>query len=704
VHCSKLAPLALIVALLAATPSARADVPPPSSTAFQLEQFEPSPLMGTDILNVSTSDVMPHLTPSVGVLFHYVNNPLVLRNTEGGRDIVERLVEHQLKAEVAAAIGLFDIFALGFVLPVTMYQAGGDLGVLGRPNEAIGGAALQDARLFVKARLLDPEDFGGFGLHVTVPIYLPTGDVTAFGGDDVVRVRPTLGLEYRREGSFLLALNVGYMFRPERPAHDYTSDHAIPFALGFEINTPHEPLSVIGSVFGAVTMGASRDPIGLEQGLDLPGDRGFDVPLEVIGGVRYRFDDDWSAQAGVGTGLTGDVGAPVFRGFAGVAYTPTTRDRDGDGIPDRDDACPDDPEDLDGFEDADGCPDPDNDGDGICDPWVSERGELEKYREVCRGVDQCPDDPEDFDGFEDEDGCPDADNDGDGICDPWVAEKGQLEKYKGLCKGVDQCPDDPEDFDGFEDEDGCPDPDNDGDGVCDPWVSEKGLLDKYADVCKGVDQCPDDPEDLDGFEDEDGCPDADNDGDGICDPWVAEKGQLEKYKELCKGIDKCPDQPETFNDFEDDDGCPDTKSKDIQITEDQIVILQKVFFAYNRDVIKAESYDILNEVATVLTENPWITGIRVEGHTDSDGGRDYNKDLSTRRAASVVRYLIEKGVAPERLTSQGFGLEKPLVPNTTRANKATNRRVEFTITSVRGKSREKTPDVIIEDNRATTEE
>ncbi|MBX3249513.1 MAG: OmpA family protein [Myxococcales bacterium] len=102
---------------------------------------------------------------------------------------------------------------------------------------------------------------------------------------------------------------------------------------------------------------------------------------------------------------------------------PAPSDRDGDGIPDELDACPDEPEDLDGFEDEDGCPDLDNDGDGILDR-----------------DDRCPSQPEDFDGFEDEDGCPDPDNDGDGIPDE-----------------RDACPNEPETVNGVEDEDGCPD-------------------------------------------------------------------------------------------------------------------------------------------------------------------------------------------------------------------------------------------------------
>jgi len=128
-------------------------------------------------------------------------------------------------------------------------------------------------------------------------------------------------------------------------------------------------------------------------------------------------------------------------------------DRDGDGIKDNVDKCPDDPEDKDGFEDQDGCPDLDNDKDGIPDK-----------------TDKCPNDPEDKDGFQDEDGCPDPDNDGDGLFDK-----------------VDQCPNDPEDKDGFQDDDGCPDPDNDKDGFLDkddkcpnePGVAPDGCPRKY---------------------------------------------------------------------------------------------------------------------------------------------------------------------------------------------------------------------------------
>jgi hypothetical protein len=68
-------------------------------------------------------------------------------------------------------------------------------------------------------------------------------------------------------------------------------------------------------------------------------------------------------------------------------------DSDDDGIPNKYDLCKKEPEDFDNFEDTDGCPDVDNDKDGVCDPWVSERGQSAKYASVCKGKDNCPEVP-----------------------------------------------------------------------------------------------------------------------------------------------------------------------------------------------------------------------------------------------------------------------------------------------------------------------
>lgn len=206
-----------------------------------------------------------------------------------------------------------------------------------------------------------------------------------------------------------------------------------------------------------------------------------------------------------------------------------------------------------------------------------------------------------------------------------------------------------ETFNGFQDEDGCPDDK--------PFVDTDG--DGYED---DRDSCPLDPEDFDGFQDEDGCPDNDNDQDGILD-----------------AVDQCPFDPETVNGYLDEDGCPDTAPTRVVVEKQRIVITEKIFFEYNKADIKPISFELLDEVIMAILDHPNITLIEVAGHTDSDGSESYNLKLSQRRAESVVNYLIQGGVEPQRLMAQGYGESTPIDTNETTEGKARNRRVEFTI-------------------------
>lgn len=244
-------------------------------------------------------------------------------------------------------------------------------------------------------------------------------------------------------------------------------------------------------------------------------------------------------------------------------------------------------------------------------------------------MDACPAQPEDKDGFEDGNGCPDPDNDGDGILD-----------------GVDRCPNDAEDEDGDADDDGCPDvaADRDGDGIPD---------DK--------DVCPDEPEDKDGIEDANGCPEEDADKDGVLD-----------------ADDKCPLKAETVNGFEDTDGCPDEKPA-VQVTCKAIELGDNIYFETGRYVIQQRSFNLLDNIAQTLIDNPQIRKVRIEGHTDNQGTADGNEKLSTQRVWVVREYLAEKGVDKDRLAYKGYGQTKPIASNDTEEGRAQNRRVEITI-------------------------
>ncbi|MBO4351753.1 MAG: OmpA family protein [Proteobacteria bacterium] len=274
--------------------------------------------------------------------------------------------------------------------------------------------------------------------------------------------------------------------------------------------------------------------------------------------------------------------------------------------------------------------------------------------------DKCPDTP----GKREFEGCPDPDTDKDGVCDPWVAEKGMTSDFPN-CKGSDACPNDKGDLAYA----GCSNPDRDGDGVCDKWVAKVKLESKFESTCKGTDLC----EEIRGLKDFQGCPNPDNDNDTVCDPWVAENNLHSSFTN-CTGSDKCPFEKGTVE----ENGCPPPR-KYIVVTDTQIELKEQFFFATNKTKVLAKSEPLLEEIAQVLKENPTIH-ISIEGHTDSTGKYKSNVKLSKGRAESVMKELIKRGIAKDRLQFAGFGPDKPIDTNDTPEGRANNRRVELRIT------------------------
>ncbi|MDT0606436.1 OmpA family protein [Croceitalea rosinachiae] len=276
-----------------------------------------------------------------------------------------------------------------------------------------------------------------------------------------------------------------------------------------------------------------------------------------------------------------DYGVKHFQHLAGIAIKFGGTDTDGDGIYDKDDACPE----VAGLEAFNGCPD--SDGDGIED-----------------GKDSCPDQA----GSKEMNGCPDADGDG-------IADKD------------DACPNEA----GIAALAGCPDADGDG-------VADKD------------DECPSEA----GPAENKGCPWPDADGDGVLDK-----------------DDQCPQVAGTVA----NNGCPEvTEEVQKQLND----YARTILFDTGKASIKAESTSVMVDIIQILSEYP-TAKFTVEGHTDSVGSAKLNQSLSEKRANSVRDFLIDKGIGSDRLTAIGYGEDKPIATNNTRAGRAQNRRVEINL-------------------------
>ncbi|WP_047247016.1 OmpA family protein [Maribacter thermophilus] len=276
-----------------------------------------------------------------------------------------------------------------------------------------------------------------------------------------------------------------------------------------------------------------------------------------------------------------DYGYQHFQHLAGISVKFGGTDTDGDGIYDKDDACPE----VAGLEAFNGCPD--SDGDGIED-----------------SKDSCPNEA----GSKEMNGCPDADGDG-------VADKD------------DACPNEA----GLAALAGCPDADGDG-------VADKD------------DACPNEA----GPSENKGCPWPDTDGDGVLDK-----------------DDQCPEVAGTVANA----GCPEvTEEVQKQLND----YARTILFDTGKSSIKAESTSVMVDIITILKEYP-NAKFTVEGHTDSVGSAKLNQSLSESRALAVKEFLVEKGIEEFRLSAVGYGEDKPIATNNTRAGRAQNRRVEINL-------------------------
>lgn len=323
-----------------------------------------------------------------------------------------------------------------------------------------------------------------------------------------------------------------------------------------------------------------------------------------------------SAGAALGGALIGGlIGAVSCRG----ATAPVDSDADGDGVRDTDDRCP--ATAADARVDAAGC-EPDGDADGVVDRLDLCPRSAAHAKVNAAGCEVI------------------VDSDRDGVADardecPYSTPKARTDargcEADGDADGVpdasDRCPGTPAER--YVDRRGC-EPDGDADGVADDF-------DLCRDTAAGAKV------------DAQGCPAplADADAESVAD-----------------AVDACPASAAGAE--LDDRGCPPPRTR----------VLGGVLFGSGSARLGAGARQALDEVAAVLRSDPALT-LRIGGHTDSTGSAAGNRRLSQQRAQAARRYLIERGIAPDRLSAFGHGPDQPVADNTTPAGRSANRRVEL---------------------------
>lgn len=517
---------------------------------FELDQFRPTETTNGGFA-ISTADDLGHLRFGVQLYLDYANDPLVFETNLGTPNSESiQLVKTQLAGHLQLSLGLIDRLIVYVGVPYNFivksdasdFAPGGPAtGIPGLAGTIAGGGGMGDVWLGARGRIYgERDDLVQVALQATLNFHTASiadgtqnyrGEV---GGKPSIGGHPEVLVTFNLGDFVRLSTNLGYRIRKDTTFLNLNLGDELTYGVGAIGQLAKGQVSVIGELFGRVGMSSGTGSTKFAKREE--------SPVEVLGGAKYHHKTGFVAGAGLGIGIQRGYGAPDLRVIGMIAFT-------------------------------------------MQEETVAEP----------------------------------IDTDGDGLLDP-----------------VDACPTEPEDMDGFEDDNGCPDPDNDGDTVLDV-----------------DDRCPMEP----GPVDNKGCPDPDRDGDGIADR-----------------LDNCPDEPGT-PEFQ---GCPAKQL--VQIKEDRLEVLEKVHFRTNSSRILPRSFALLDNVASVLNAHPEIDFVRVEGHTDERGSAKYNLRLSDKRAKSVVKYLVGKGVSSDRLGGQGFGEERPIVSGaTTKEEHAQNRRVEFNL-------------------------
>jgi outer membrane protein OmpA-like peptidoglycan-associated protein len=467
----------VLFGLAGAAASAWAEEARAQATApgFALNRFEPSET-GSEWFTNDTLDLRGMVRPALGVVGDYGYKPYVLKNPDGSEN--SSIVTDQFFLHIGGSLVLFNRLRIGVSLPVALSQEGSTTGGLVNGQRVVDklGAGVGDFRAGLDLRLVG--EYGDpFTLALGGRVWAPTGSTQDYLGEGKARIGPHLSAA-GDVGVFVYAGSIGVVYRGNDPTfagHPQGTEADLSLAAGVRVLDRN---LVIGPEVALTTVISDSGAILKDH----------TTPLALLGSAHYTAGD-FKFGLGAGPGVSPAAGTAAFRGLLSLEWAPgipaaAPSDRDGDGIPDTEDACPD----VKGVRTDDprtnGCPS-DRDRDGIPDTEDA-CPDVPGIRTDDPKTNGCPSD-RDRDGIPDtEDACPDVP--GVRTDDPKTNGCPSDRDKDGVPDTEDACPDVPGVRTNDPKTNGCP-PDRDHDGIPD-----------------ALDACPDEPGPANRDPKKNGCP------------------------------------------------------------------------------------------------------------------------------------------------------------------------------------------------------
>lgn len=397
---------------------------------FALEPFNPSPA-GDAFFGVPSPWVGGHLELRGDVLFDYAHRPFQLRPQGNATGPTTDLVAAQGFLRAGISLALWDRLLIAADVPVALLQSGDSPPGTALDFHPPSGVAMGDVRFDLRGRLVG-DYYDPFQLGVTGSIFVPSGSPDSYTGDGAVRGMAQLSIGGRAGSS------VGFVWNASGGAQFHATGPlaSVVFGGGAALTFLDERISVGPEVHGTVQASGSPFDSGTATAAKST------TAIELLVGAKARLVSGLTLMAAGGPGVAQAIGTPEFRVVGGLAWSlppdrpaekpkPVIGDKDGDGIRDDVDACPDVKGELQSDPAKDGCPLEDKDGDGVLDSedaCPSEAGlkSSDATKNGCQpdadedGIadakDACPDKKGVSDPDPKKNGCP-GDKDGDGVID-----------------------------------------------------------------------------------------------------------------------------------------------------------------------------------------------------------------------------------------------------------------------------------------------